>query len=155
MLFEYRGKLGSQRLSVGDPILVARKTGIAGQFGFADLLTELAEGAVVADADEDVVGAGRKDRVGGQVGMLVAGELWRLAMHEIVRGMRVHDGEAIPVSSVVVHLGYAGKGSGVDRRIQRLRTPDFGGTGQGRVSGYRQHARSGKARAVDAGGNLG
>src|SRR6266481_8771343 len=75
VLAEYRGELGAQRLAVGDAVLVARKTNVAAELRFADLLAELAEGAVIADADKDIGGAGRKNRVGHEVGMLVAGEL--------------------------------------------------------------------------------
>ncbi len=85
VLTEHRGELGAQRLAVGDSVLVARKTNVAAELRFADLLAELAEGAVIADADKNIGGAGRENRVGREVGMLVAGELRRLAVHEIVR----------------------------------------------------------------------
>src|SRR5450631_216772 len=93
MLAEHRRELLAQRVAVGDAVLVARKTGIRAESGLADLLAELAEGAVIAYADEDVVGARREDRIRHEVRMLVAGQRWRLAMHEIIRGMRVHDGK--------------------------------------------------------------
>src|SRR5436190_5958379 len=80
VLTEHRGELGAQRLAVGDAVLVARKTHVAAELSFADLLAELAEGAVIADADKDIGGAGRENRVGHEVRMLVAGELRRLAM---------------------------------------------------------------------------
>src|SRR3982075_2548561 len=54
VLTEHRGEFGAQRVAVGDAVLVARKTRIGAEFGFADFLAELAEGAVIADADEDV-----------------------------------------------------------------------------------------------------
>src|SRR5437899_980827 len=80
--------------ALGDPVLVARKTNVAAEFRFADLLAELAEGAVIADADKNIGGAGRENRIWHEVGMLVAGELRRLAVHEVIRGVRMHDGEA-------------------------------------------------------------
>src|SRR5271167_1064576 len=94
MLAENGGELLAQRLTIGNAVLVAGKARIGAEFWFADLLGQLAEGAVIADADEDVVGLGRKDRVRHEVGMLVAGKARRLAMHEIIRGVRMHDGEA-------------------------------------------------------------
>ena len=93
VLAEHGGEFGTQRVAVGDAVLVAGKARIGAEFGLADLLGELAEGAVIADADEDVVGLGREDRIGHEVGMLVAGQRRRLAMHEIIRGVRMHDGE--------------------------------------------------------------
>ena len=94
VLAEHGGEFGAQRIAVGDAVLVAGKARIGAEFGLADLLRQLAEGAVIADADEDIVGPGREDRVGHQVGMLVAGQARRLAVHEIIRRMRMHDGEA-------------------------------------------------------------
>ena len=38
VLAEHGGKLGAQRLAVGDAVLVAGKTRIAAEFGLADLL---------------------------------------------------------------------------------------------------------------------
>jgi hypothetical protein len=55
VLAENRGKLGAQRIAVGDAVLVARKARIGAEFGFTDFLRQLAEGAIIADADKDVV----------------------------------------------------------------------------------------------------
>ena len=74
--------------------LLRAKRGSVPSSGLPISLRQLAEGAVIADADEDVVGPGREDRVRHQIGMLVAGQRRRLAVHEIIRGMRMHDGEA-------------------------------------------------------------
>src|SRR5690348_9408041 len=86
VLAEYGGEFVTQRIAIGNAILVASETLIGGEFRLADLLAELAERAVIADADKDVVGAGGKDRIGYEVRVLVAGELRRLAVHEIIRG---------------------------------------------------------------------
>jgi hypothetical protein len=56
VLAEHGGEFGTQRIAVGDAVLVARKALVGTEFGLADLLAELAEGAVIADADEDVGG---------------------------------------------------------------------------------------------------
>ena len=124
MLAEHRRELLAQRVAVGDAVLVARKAWIGAEFGLADLLGELAEGAVIADADEDVVGAGRKDRIRHEVRMLVAGQRRRLAVHEIIRGVRMHDGEAGLVQRGFQELAKAGSLSlrqrhqDTDRRIE-------------------------------------
>src|SRR6516164_10800070 len=78
MLREHRGEFRTQRLAIGDAVLVAGKARITAEFFLADFLGELAEGAVIADADEDVVGLGREDRVRHEIRMLVAGEARRL-----------------------------------------------------------------------------
>src|SRR5581483_3343626 len=44
MLRKHRGELGTQRLAVGDAVLVAGKARIGAELGLADLLTKLAEG---------------------------------------------------------------------------------------------------------------
>ncbi len=108
MLAEYGGKLFAQRIAIGDAILVAGKARIGAELGLADFLGELAEGAVIADADEDVVGAGRKDRVRNEIGMLVAGEARRLAVHEVIGGMRMHDRKAGFVQRGLEKLSEAG-----------------------------------------------
>src|SRR5258705_12475418 len=81
VLTEHGGKLGTQRLAVGDAVLVARKTKVAAKFGFADLLAELAEGAVIADADKNIGGGGREKRGGAESWVRVGGEVRRLALH--------------------------------------------------------------------------
>src|SRR6185437_14749398 len=93
MLAEHRGELGTQGIAVGDAVLVAGKAYIGAELGLADLLGELAEGAVIADADENIGGPRREDRVRHEIRMFVAGEPRRLAVHKIIRGMRMHDGE--------------------------------------------------------------
>ena len=108
VLAEHGGEFGAQRVAVGDAVLVAGKARIGAEFGLADFLGELAEGAVIADADEDVVGPGREDRVGHEIGMLVAGQARRLAVHEIIRGVRMHDGEAGLVQRGFEKLAEAG-----------------------------------------------
>src|SRR5215213_303347 len=91
---EYGAELGPQRVAVGDAVLVARKTNIGAQFRLADFACQFAESPVIADADEDVVGSGREGCVRNEIWMLVACQAWRLAVHEIIRCMRMHDGEA-------------------------------------------------------------
>src|SRR5262249_1796160 len=88
---EHRREFGTPRIAVVDAILVGGQTGIGAEFGLADLLAEFPKGPVIADADEDVVGPRREDRIRHQIRMLVAGELRRAAVHEIVRRMRMHD----------------------------------------------------------------
>src|SRR6185369_16406798 len=60
VLAEDGGKFGAQRVAVGDTILVARKARVAAEFGLADLLAEFAKGAVVADANENIVRSRRE-----------------------------------------------------------------------------------------------
>src|SRR3979409_1617416 len=108
MLAEHRGELSAQRVAVGDAVLVARKARIAAEFGLADLLAELSKSAVMAATDKNVVGPGRENRVGHEVGMLVAGELRRLAVHEIIRGVRMHDRKAGLVQRGLEKLPEAG-----------------------------------------------
>ena len=62
------GEFLAERLAVGDAILVAGKARIGAEFRFADFFCEFSESAVIADADEDVAGAGRKDREGTRLG---------------------------------------------------------------------------------------
>ena len=52
-------------------LLVARKARIGAEFGFADLLGQLPEGPVIADADEDIGGPRREDRIRHKIGMLL------------------------------------------------------------------------------------
>src|SRR5260370_21466568 len=81
VLTEHGGKLGTQRLAVGDAVLVARKTNVAAEFGSADLLAELAEGAVVADADKNIGGGGWEKRVGDGSWVFFSCELRRVCIH--------------------------------------------------------------------------
>src|SRR5579871_2396163 len=56
VLGKYRGEFRAQRFPIGDAVLVAGKARIATKLFLSDLFRKLAEGAVIADTDEDVVG---------------------------------------------------------------------------------------------------
>ena len=85
VLAEDGGKFGAQRVAVGDTILVARKARVAAEFGLADLLAEFAKGAIVADANENIVRSRREDCIRHEIGMLVSGQRRRLAVHADVK----------------------------------------------------------------------
>src|SRR5258708_36459141 len=80
VLTEHRFEFGAKCLAIGYPILVAREARIGAEFRLADLLAQLAEGAVIADAGEDVAVAGRKDRIRHEIRVLLSRELRRISM---------------------------------------------------------------------------
>lgn len=94
-----------------DTVAIAREARIGAEFGLAELLHQLAEGAVIAHPHEDVAVARRKHRIRNEVRMFVAGERRRFAMEEIVCGVRMHDRETGFIECGLEELTLAGSGA--------------------------------------------
>ena len=87
-------ELGGEVGPVPQPVGVVQEARVVRQLRPAELGADPRKGTIVADGEEDLDSPRRVRVVGADVRVGVAGKAWRLSRQQVVRDVRMHEGDA-------------------------------------------------------------